>query len=96
MKQIQKNRPRKTKYSDEPLGRLRIIENFLPPPSELVLKEDGIKVTISLSKRSVAFFKASAAKSNIPYQRMIRSLLDSYAEKHESTTRSSARTSRRR
>jgi predicted DNA binding CopG/RHH family protein len=43
-----------------------------------VLKEDGVKVTISLSQKSVDFFKAYAKKSNIPYQRMIRRLLDEY------------------
>ena len=75
MKQIQK-------YADEPLGRLEVIDDFLPPPDQLVLKEDGIKVTISLSKKSVDFFKAHAARSKVPYQRMIRSLLDTYADRH--------------
>ena len=70
------------KYTDERLGRLEIVTDFLPPPGQLVLKEDGVKVTISLSKRSVDFFKRNASKSNVSYQRMIRSLLDSYAAKH--------------
>jgi predicted DNA binding CopG/RHH family protein len=61
---------------------VEVIENFLPPPDQLVLKDDAVKVTISLSKRSVDFFKAHAARSDVPYQRMIRSLLDSYAEQH--------------
>jgi hypothetical protein len=62
-----------------------------------VLKEDGVKVTISLSKKSVAFFKAHAARSKVPYQRMIRSLLDTYADRHAGqplTTRSTGRRSR--
>jgi predicted DNA binding CopG/RHH family protein len=58
------------------------VEDFLPPPDQLVLKEDGVKITLSLSRRSVDFFKAHAAKSKVPYQKMIRSLLDSYASKH--------------
>jgi predicted DNA binding CopG/RHH family protein len=61
------------------LGRIKVIENFLPPPDQLILKEDGVKVTISLSKKSVDFFKAHAKKSKIPYQRMIRRVLDEYA-----------------
>lgn len=84
------------KYTDEPLGRLEVIDDFLPPPDQLVLKEDGVKVTISLSKKSVAFFKAHAARSKVPYQRMIRSLLDAYAERHAErplTTRSAVRRS---
>jgi len=72
---------RTRKYTDEPLGRLEVVEDFLPPPEQLVLKEDGVKVTISLSRKSVDFFKAHAAVSKVPYQRMIRTLLDSYAER---------------
>jgi hypothetical protein len=74
---------RAPKYTDESIGKVEILEDFLPPPDKLVLKEDGVKVTISLSKRSVEFFKAHAAKSQVPYQRMIRSLLDGYASKYE-------------
>jgi hypothetical protein len=70
------------KYTDEPLGRLEVIDDFLPPPEQLVVKEDGVKVTMSLSKKSVDFFKAHAARSKVPYQRMIRSLLDTYADRH--------------
>jgi hypothetical protein len=73
---------RNQKYSNEPLGRLKIVEDFLPPPDQLVLKEDGVKVTLSLSRRSVDFFKAHAAASKVPYQRMIRSLVDGYVDRH--------------
>jgi predicted DNA binding CopG/RHH family protein len=72
-----------TKYTNEPLGRLRVIEDFLPPPSELVFREDMEKVTIELSKRSVDFFKREARVHGTQYQRMIRALLDRYAEAHE-------------
>lgn len=56
-----------------------MVEDFLPPPSELVVKEDVEKVTISLSKRSVDFFRGEAKKHGTQYQRMIRTLLDRYA-----------------
>jgi hypothetical protein len=75
---------RKPKYQNEPLGRLKVVEDFLPPPELLVLKEDGVKVTLSLSKRSVDFFKSRASKSRVPYQKMIRNLLDTYALKYGS------------
>lgn len=84
------------KYTNEPLGRVEVVEDFLPPPHQLVLKEDGVKVTISLSKKSVDFFKAHAAQSKVPYQRMIRTLLDSYADKYSRrplTTRATGRRS---
>ena len=79
------------KYTDEALGNLRVVPDFLPPPEELVFRDEGVKVTISLSKRSVEFFKNEARKHNTQYQRMIRRLLDAYAEHHAGrplTTRS--------
>jgi len=73
---------KKIKYTDEPLGELRVVEDFLPPPEELVFKEENVKVTISLSKSSVDFFKREAKKHRTPYQKMIRKLLDLYAAQH--------------
>jgi predicted DNA binding CopG/RHH family protein len=73
---------RTPKYQDGRLGRLEVVKDFLPPPDQLVLRDDGVKITISLSKRSVDFFKRHAARSKVPYQKMIRSLLDTYARQH--------------
>lgn len=70
------------KYTDEPPGKLKVVPDFLPAPKDLVFREEGIKVTLALSKRSVEFFKQEAAKHNTQYQRMIRRLLDAYAERH--------------
>ncbi|MBI4964503.1 MAG: CopG family transcriptional regulator [Desulfomonile tiedjei] len=70
----------KIKYHDEPLGDVKIIPDFLPSPSELAFREESVKVTISLSKKSVDFFKSEATKHNTQYQRMIRQLLDAYVE----------------
>jgi predicted DNA binding CopG/RHH family protein len=74
-------------YTDGPVGRFEIIKDFLPPPDQLILKEDGVKVTISLSRRSVDFFKAHARKSRVPYQRMIRRVLDEYAGRYSPKSR---------
>ena len=71
------------KYSKGEIGRIRVIEDFLPSPDKLVLREDNVKVTLSLSQRSVSFFKRAAQKRRVPYQRMIRALVDAYAEKQE-------------
>ena len=73
----------KTRYTDEPMQVGRVLTNFLPPPDRLVFKEDSVKVTISLSSRSVHFFKVEAAKRGVQYQRMIRRLLDAYVEAFE-------------
>jgi hypothetical protein len=72
----------KIKYTDEPLGEVRIIDDFLPSPEQLVFKEDNVKVTITLSKASIDFFKKEAKKHHTQYQKMIRRLLDVYAEHH--------------
>lgn len=72
----------KTKYSDEPMKVGKPVKDFLPPPDALVFKEDAVKITITLSKSSVDFFKREAGKRNTPYQKMIRNLLDAYTEAH--------------
>ena len=68
----------KIRYTDEPIGKVRVIADFLPSPEQLALKDETVKVTLSLSKASVDFFKKEAKKYNTQYQRMIRRLLDEY------------------
>jgi hypothetical protein len=70
------------RYTNEPLGRLKVVPDFLPAPEDLVFREEGVKVTIALSRRSVEFFKREAQKHHTQYQRMIRRLLDAYAAHH--------------
>jgi hypothetical protein len=87
---------KRIKYTDEPLGDLKIVRDFLPPPDDLVFRDEGVKVTIALSKRSVEFFKKEARKHDTQYQRMIRRLLDAYAAHHSRppATRSRPKTAR--
>lgn len=70
---------KKTRYTDEDLGDVSVVPDFLPPPDALQLKEDTVKVTIQLSRKSVEFFKQQAKLNNTQYQKMIRRLLDLYA-----------------
>lgn len=76
----------KTKYSNEPMGDLRVIDDFLPPPDQLILKEDHLKVTISLKKSSIDFFKEQAKKHGLSYQKMIREVVDWYATHYRTRT----------
>ena len=69
-------------YTNEPIGKIKIIDDFLPPPERLVFKEDNVKVTLSLSKNSVNYFKSIAKKYHTQYQKMIRRLLDLYVSHH--------------
>ncbi|MDO9412029.1 MAG: hypothetical protein Q7T81_05580 [Pseudolabrys sp.] len=68
-------------YSEGDIGRVRVVDDFLPSPDALVAREENVKVTIELSRRSVEFFKRAAKARRVPYQRMIRALVDAYAEK---------------
>jgi len=65
-------------YSNEPIGDIKLITDFLPSPEELALKKENTKVTISLSSESVAYFKNVAKKHHLQYQKIIRQLLDEY------------------
>jgi hypothetical protein len=86
----------KIKYTHEALGNPKVVADFLPRPEDLVFQDEGVKVTIALSKRSVDFFKIEAQKNNTQYQRMIRRLLDAYAEHHsQPLTTGSKRTQKR-
>jgi predicted DNA binding CopG/RHH family protein len=55
------------------------VKDFLPSPDQLVFKEDNVKVTLELSKNSIRLFKNFAHKRGYKYQRMIRNLVDQYA-----------------
>lgn len=57
-----------------------IIEDFLPPPDQLVLKEDTVRVTLNLSRNSVDFLKKKAQERGVPYQYMIKKILDIYTK----------------
>jgi predicted DNA binding CopG/RHH family protein len=55
-----------------------VSKDFLPKPEELVFKKARKKVTITLEQDSIDFFKAEAERLKVPYQRMIRNLLQEY------------------
>lgn len=87
----------KLKYTDEPLGEIRVVQDFLHSPSELAFREEGVRVTLALSKKSIDFFKAEASRHHTQYQRMIRRLLDAYVDtQSHPLTRRVAQTTRKR
>ena len=75
---------KKIKYSNAPkevadaIEKSVRIKDFLPPPEKLVAKDDSVRITINLNKKSVSFFKQKAKKQKVPYQRMIKSVIDHY------------------
>jgi len=87
---------KKIVYTNESMGEVEVVADFLPSPAELSLREDGVKVTLALSKSSVAFFKAEASKHQTQYQRMIRRLLDAYVEAQGTVASQAKRNVRKR
>ena len=69
-------------YTDEPMGKVRVVADFLPSPEQLAFREENVKVTISLSRTSLEFFKEQAGLHKTAYQKMIRNLLNAYAVQH--------------
>ncbi len=70
---------KKIKYSNEKIGKVEVVKDFLPKPEDLVFKENTVKVTLNLSKSSIDFFKEIAQKHGSQYQKVIRNLLDKYS-----------------
>lgn len=64
-------------YRNEPI-KARVVKDFLPRPESLVLREKKKRVTLTLTRKSIDFFKKAAKKHNTSYQGMIRRLLDIY------------------
>lgn len=75
---------KKIKYTDEPLGKLEIIEDFLPTPNDLVFKEDEVSVTLRLRKSSMDFYRRLAKTHKSRHDKVIRRLLDQYASTYDS------------
>lgn len=78
----------KVKYTKAPVDIARAledtipIEDFLPSPDKLVLKQEKEKITIALDKHNVDLFKHYAKKHNAKYQTMMNDVLGAYADKH--------------
>ena len=66
------------------------VDDFLPPPSQLVKKRKKENITISMKPSTVAFFKKEAALNNTQYQTMINALLDYYVEHYEELNKRNA------
>ena len=63
-----------------PVGKLTRIKDTLPPPEELMIPERTVKITLRLSENSIKFFKHYAQKYHTKYQKVIRKLIDTYAD----------------
>ncbi len=67
-------------YTDEPMELGEVVEDFLPPPEELIPKKNKVNVTLELTEETIRFLKAEAAKQQISYQEIISALVNQYAK----------------
>lgn len=74
---------RHKKNEDFPVGKVKVVTDFLPPPEKLISVRDTVKVTLAIDKESLLFFKKRASKQGVKYQRMIREVLSGYARKYD-------------
>lgn len=78
----------KIKYTDEPMGKIKIVDDFLPDPKELVLKKRVVKITLSVSKDSLDYFKREAERYDENYQTIMRALLEKYSQHYSRKSKS--------
>jgi predicted DNA binding CopG/RHH family protein len=77
-----KDMKKKINYTDEPIRLGRRVEDFLPAPAELALQAKTTRVTLNLSQESLGFFKKEAHRLAVPYQKLLRIVVDLYAQHH--------------
>lgn len=70
-------------HPDAPSAHAVIVPDFLPSPAELAGVSKKSKVTLELETKSLNFFKKKAKELGVPYQRMIRNLIDAYAAQYK-------------
>lgn len=77
-----KKKSKKTKYSNEPIKLGKRVHDFLPSPAEIALREKTARVTINLNEASLKIFKKEASRLGVPYQRLLRTVVDLYAQNY--------------
>lgn len=75
------------KFGDMPVGNLTRVPDFLPPPEELIAADTMVKVTLSIDRSSLEFFKAMANKLGAKYQKMMREVLRGYAQQYSESNK---------
>ena len=52
----------KIRYTNQPIGNVEIVADFLLSPAQLALFDKGVKIKVALSKKRVDYFKSEASK----------------------------------
>lgn len=64
----------------EPIGNVTIVDDFLPPPEQLVPKKNTVRLTLDFTKESIEFLQQEAQSQDASYEVMIRKLVDAYVQ----------------
>lgn len=72
-----KKQGRANRNEDMPIGKLTLVPDFLPPPEKLIPREITVKITLKLDANTLKFFKSTATKHKMKYQRMMGTSLES-------------------
>ena len=64
----------------EPIGNVTIVDDFLPPPEQLVAKKNTVRLTLDFTKESIEFLQREAQSQDASYEVMIRKLVDAYVQ----------------
>lgn len=83
-----KKKSKKTGYLNESVKLGKRVRDFLPSPAEIALREKTTRVTINLNEASLKIFKKEASRLGVPYQRLLRTVVDLYAQNYMSETNS--------
>lgn len=81
-KQGKKLASHSTSGFEAPVGKVTLVDDFLPPPEVLFASDDRVKITIEIEGSTLDFFKHQAQKSGSKYQRLMRQVLKQYAKKY--------------
>lgn len=57
-----------------------MVKDFLPSPAEIALRAKTTRVTINLNQASLKVFKKEASRLGVPYQKLLRTIVDLYAQ----------------
>lgn len=76
------NGKNKRNYGDRPIGKLTIIKDDLPSPKVLARAFETQRITMDIENDTVEFFKKQAHATGAKYQRLMREVLKSYANRH--------------
>ncbi len=67
--------------TDEPIGKITVVPDFLPSPAQLANMVRTERATLTLTKSTLDFFRKEGKKEHVSYNLLIRNALDEYIKR---------------